>query len=203
MELYKGSAGISLIIFGLLLGANTHQQVSAGEAIFCFLGGPVRSSAGLHYISVMGLVLMITGFVLASLYYRKVAWIRLKLLLFIIGFTALYPLVTEELMFFLKWNARGADALEYITRESSCGYSDDQEEGKMDCTVKVNNYGKNAQLVSLSPEMIHEFEFKAETLTAPPHSQRTYEITFTAPGNESVSMTGFLEEPEFEIEVVQ
>ncbi|MFN2747843.1 hypothetical protein ACINLE_20505 [Bacillus sp. z60-18] len=164
MKLHKGSAGICLMVFGLLLCAKTHRQVSAGEAVLHFWGGPVQSSAGLHYVSLAGLLLMITGFALTSLYYREVAWIRLKLFLLIIGFTAVYPLLTEQLMFLLKWNASGRDTVEYIQQASSCEYDGDEEGGNMDCTVKLNNDGKETELVMLTPRIVDGFAFKAETV---------------------------------------
>lgn len=43
MKLHKGSVGIGLIVFGLLFGANTHQEFPAGEAIIRMFGGPARS----------------------------------------------------------------------------------------------------------------------------------------------------------------
>lgn len=203
MKLHKGSVGIGLIVFGLLFGANTHQEFPAGETIIRMFGGPVRSHGGLYYAAVAGIFLVIAGFVLASLHYRKTPWIRFKLFLFIMGLTALYPLVTEQLMVFLKWNATGPDAVEYISRESTCSYDGDEDGGEMNCTVKVNNYGANTERVSLSPGNVYEFHFKPETLEAPPHSQKTYDITFTAPGNEDAGMSGDIEAPEFVIEVLK
>ncbi|MCF7617034.1 hypothetical protein [Bacillus sonorensis] len=202
MKFHNGSAGIGLMVFGLLLSVNTHMQIPAGEAVVQAFGGDARTSSGLHVIALIGLLFIMAGFVMAWLYYRKIAWIRFKLFLFMMGFAALFPLVTEQSMFLLKWNASGAEAIEYIARESSCSYDGDEEEGNMDCTVKVNNYGTNTELVSLSPGMIDEFEYKAKTLKAPPHSQQTYEITFKAQGHDDVSMSGSFDEPEFQIEVL-
>ncbi|MDI3409862.1 hypothetical protein QKW52_03210 [Bacillus sonorensis] len=39
MKFHNGSAGIGLMVFGLLLSVNTHMQIPAGEAVVQAFGG--------------------------------------------------------------------------------------------------------------------------------------------------------------------
>ncbi|MFC1287444.1 hypothetical protein [Bacillus paralicheniformis] len=198
MKVHTGLVGIILIVLGLLMSAENHQSVSAADALSDFLGLPVR-----NLVVLICMLMLIIGFIMAWRHYDGVPWIRFKLFLFIIGISVFYPLVTEQLMLFQKWNAQGDDAVEYMTRGSSCSYQNDMEEGSMDCEVKVNNYGKKTERIQLTPDITSEFNFQPEELELSPHSQETYSITFTAPGNEDVDESGMEEEPRIKIKVLK
>ncbi|WP_252607342.1 hypothetical protein [Bacillus paralicheniformis] len=198
MKVHTGLAGIILIVLGLLISAENHQSVSAADALLGFFGLPVR-----NLVVLICMLMLIIGFIMAWRHYDGVPWIRFKLFLFIIGISVFYPLVTEQLMLFQKWNAQGDDAVEYMTRGSTCSYQGDMEEGSMDCEVKVNNYGKNTERVQLTPDMGNEFDFQPEELELSPHSQEMYSVTFTAPGNEDVYESGMEEEPRIKIKVLK
>ncbi|MSO00539.1 hypothetical protein BHT95_18720 [Bacillus paralicheniformis] len=198
MKVHTGLAGIILIVLGLLISAENHQSVSAADALLGFFGLPVR-----NLVVLICMLMLIIGFIMAWRHYDGVPWIRFKLFLFIIGISVFYPLVTEQLMLFQKWNAQGDDAVEYMTRGSTCSYEGDMEEGSMDCEVKVNNYGKNTERVQLTPDMGNEFDFQPEELELSPHSQEMYSVTFTAPGNEDVYESGMEEEPRIKIKVLK
>ncbi|MCY8266177.1 hypothetical protein MOD14_00380 [Bacillus haynesii] len=195
MKLHTGLVGIILIVLGLLVSAENHQSVSVADAL---LSQSARSIVVLFCV-----LMLIAGFIMAWRHYYGVPWIRFKLFLFIIGISVFYPLVTEQLMLFQKWNAQGDDAVEYMTRGSTCSYQGNMEEGSMDCEVKVNNYGKNTERVQLIPDMVNEFDFQPEELELSPHSQETYSVTFKAPGNEDAFASGIEEEPKLKIEVVK
>lgn len=195
MKLHTGLVGIILIVLGLLVSAENHQSVSVADAL---LSQSARSIVVLFCV-----LMLIAGFIMAWRHYYGVPWIRFKLFLFIIGISVFYPLVTEQLMLFQKWNAQGDDAVEYMTRGSTCSYQGNMEEGSMDCEVKVNNYGKNTERVQLTPDMVNEFDFQPEELELSPHSQETYSVTFKAPGNEDAFASGIEEEPKLKIEVVK
>ena len=195
MKLHTGLVGIILIVLGLLVSAENHQSVSVADAL---LSQSARSIVVLFCV-----LMLIAGFIMAWRHYYGVPWIRFKLFLFIIGISVFYPLVTEQLMLFQKWNAQGDDAVEYMTRGSTCSYQGNMEEGSMDCEVKVNNYGKNTERVQLIPDMVNEFDFQPEELELSPHSQETYSVTFKAPGNEDAFASGIEEEPKLQIEVVK
>ncbi|MCY7780310.1 hypothetical protein P9D36_20655 [Bacillus haynesii] len=195
MKVHTGLVGIILIVLGLLISAENHQSVSVADALL--------SQSARSIMVLICMLMLIAGFIMAWRYYYGVPWIRFKLFLFIIGISVFYPLVTEQLMLLQKWNAQGDDAVEYIKKGSSCSYQGDMEDGSMDCEVKVNNYGKNTERVQLTPEMINEFDFQPEELELPPHSQETYSVTFTAPGNEDAFASGIEEEPKLKIEVLK
>ncbi|TWM25941.1 hypothetical protein CHCC14821_1200 [Bacillus paralicheniformis] len=198
MKVHTGLAGIIMIVIGLLISAENHQSVSAADALLGFFGLPVR-----NLVVLICMLMLIIGFIMAWRHYDGVPWIRFKLFLFIIGISVFYPLVTEQLMLFQKWNAQGDDAVEYMTRGSTCSYQGDMEEGSMDCEVKVNNYGKKTERVQLTPDMGNEFDFQPEELELSPHSQETYSVTFTAPGNKDVYESGMEEEPRIKIKVLK
>ncbi|MPQ26891.1 hypothetical protein [Bacillus paralicheniformis] len=198
MKVHTGLVGIILIVIGLLISAENHQSVSVADALSGFLGLPVR-----NLVVLICMLMLLIGFIMAWRHYYGVPWIRFKLFLFIIGISVFYPLVTEQLMLFQKWNAHGDDAVEYMKKGSTCSYQGDMEEGSMDCEVKVNNYGKNTERVQLTPDMVNEFDFQPEELELSPHSQETYNVTFTAPGNEDVHGSGMKEEPRIKIEVLK
>ncbi|MCY7846628.1 hypothetical protein MOD79_10150 [Bacillus haynesii] len=190
-----GLVGIILIVLGLLVSAENHQSVSVADALL--------SQSARSIVVLFCMLMLIAGFIMAWRNYYGVPWIRFKLFLFIIGISVFYPLVTEQLMLFQKWNAQGDDAVEYMTRGSTCSYQGNMEEGSMDCEVKVNNYGKNTERVQLTPDMVNEFDFQPEELELSPHSQETYSVTFKAPGNEDAFASGIEEEPKLQIEVVK
>ena len=195
MKLHTGLVGIILIVLGLLVSAENHQSVSVADALL--------SQSARSIVVLICMLMLIAGFIMAWRNYYGVPWIRFKLFLFIIGISVFYPLVTEQLMLFQKWNAQGDDAVEYMTRGSTCSYQGNMEEGSMDCEVKVNNYGKNTERVQLTPDMVNEFDFQPEELELSPHSQETYSVTFKAPGNEDAFASGIEEEPKLQIEVVK
>ncbi|MCY7797825.1 hypothetical protein [Bacillus haynesii] len=195
MKLHTGLVGIILIVLGLLVSAENHQSVSVADALL--------SQSARSIVVLICMLMLIAGFIMAWRHYYGVPWIRFKLFLFIIGISVFYPLVTEQLMLFQKWNAQGDDAVEYMTRGSTCSYQGNMEEGSMDCEVKVNNYGKNTERVQLTPDMVNEFDFQPEELELSPHSQETYSVTFKAPGNEDAFASGIEEEPKLQIEVVK
>ncbi|MCY8581086.1 hypothetical protein MOE23_12640 [Bacillus haynesii] len=195
MKLHTGLVGIILIVLGLLVSAENHQSVSVADALL--------SQSARSIVVLFCMLMLIAGFIMAWRHYYGVPWIRFKLFLFIIGISVFYPLVTEQLMLFQKWNAQGDDAVEYMTRGSTCSYQGNMEEGSMDCEVKVNNYGKNTERVQLTPDMVNEFDFQPEELELSPHSQETYSVTFKAPGNEDAFASGIEEEPKLKIEVVK
>ncbi|MBU8685218.1 hypothetical protein CHCC20375_2633 [Bacillus licheniformis] len=195
MKLHTGLVGIILIVLGLLVSAENHQSVSVADALL--------SQSARSIVVLFCMLMLIAGFIMAWRHYYGVPWIRFKLFLFIIGISVFYPLVTEQLMLFQKWNAQGDDAVEYMTRGSTCSYQGNMEEGSMDCEVKVNNYGKNTERVQLTPDMVNEFDFQPEELELSPHSQETYSVTFKAPGNEDAFASGIEEEPKLQIEVVK
>ncbi|MCY7838322.1 hypothetical protein MOB49_21615 [Bacillus haynesii] len=195
MKLHTGLVGIILIVLGLLVSAENHQSVSVADALL--------SQSARSIVVLFCMLMLIAGFIMAWRNYYGVPWIRFKLFLFIIGISVFYPLVTEQLMLFQKWNAQGDDAVEYMTRGSTCSYQGNMEEGSMDCEVKVNNYGKNTERVQLTPDMVNEFDFQPEELELSPHSQETYSVTFKAPGNEDAFASGIEEEPKLQIEVVK
>lgn len=195
MKLHTGLVGIILIVLGLLVSAENHQSVSVADALL--------SQSARSIVVLFCMLMLIAGFIMAWRHYYGVPWIRFKLFLFIIGISVFYPLVTEQLMLFQKWNAQGDDAVEYMTRGSTCSYQGNMEEGSMDCEVKVNNYGKNTERVQLTPDMVNEFDFQPEELELSPHSQETYSVTFKAPGNEDAFASGIEEEPKLKIEVVR
>lgn len=195
MKLHTGLVGIILIVLGLLVSAENHQSVSVADALL--------SQSARSIVVLFCMLMLIAGFIMAWRNYYGVPWIRFKLFLFIIGISVFYPLVTEQLMLFQKWNAQGDDAVEYMTRGSTCSYQGNMEEGSMDCEVKVNNYGKNTERVQLTPDMVNEFDFQPEELELSPHSQETYSVTFKAPGNEDAFASGIEEEPKLKIEVVK
>lgn len=195
MKLHTGLVGIILIVLGLLVSAENHQSVSVADALL--------SQSARSIVVLFCMLMLIAGFIMAWRHYYGVPWIRFKLFLFIIGISVFYPLVTEQLMLFQKWNAQGDDAVEYMTRGSTCSYQGNMEEGSMDCEVKVNNYGKNTERVQLTPDMVNEFDFQPEELELSPHSQEMYSVTFKAPGNEDAFASGIEEEPKLQIEVVK
>ncbi|MCY8737621.1 hypothetical protein MOD71_19120 [Bacillus haynesii] len=195
MKLHTGLVGIILIVLGLLVSAENHQSVSVADALL--------SQSARSIVVLFCMLMLIAGFIMAWRNYYGVPWIRFKLFLFIIGISVFYPLVTEQLMLFQKWNAQGDDAVEYMTRGSTCSYQGNMEEGSMDCEIKVNNYGKNTERVQLTPDMVNEFDFQPEELELSPHSQETYSVTFKAPGNEDAFASGIEEEPKLQIEVVK
>lgn len=195
MKLHTGLVGIILIVLGLLVSAENHQSVSVADALL--------SQSARSIVVLFCMLMLIAGFIMAWRHYYGVPWIRFKLFLFIIGISVFYPLVTEQLMLFQKWNAQGDDAVEYMSRGSTCSYQGNMEEGSMDCEVKVNNYGKNTERVQLTPDMVNEFDFQPEELELSPHSQETYSVTFKAPGNEDAFASGIEEEPKLKIEVVK
>ena len=195
MKLHTGLVGIILIVLGLLVSAENHQSVSVADALL--------SQSARSIVVLICMLMLIAGFIMAWRHYYGVPWIRFKLFLFIIGISVFYPLVTEQLMLFQKWNAQGDDAVEYMSRGSTCSYQGNMEEGSMDCEVKVNNYGKNTERVQLTPDMVNEFDFQPEELELSPHSQETYSVTFKAPGNEDAFASGIEEEPKLQIEVVK
>ncbi|MCY8652400.1 hypothetical protein [Bacillus haynesii] len=195
MKLHTGLVGIILIVLGLLVSAENHQSVSVADALL--------SQSARSIVVLICMLMLIAGFIMAWRHYYGVPWIRFKLFLFIIGISVFYPLVTEQLMLFQKWNAQGDDAVEYMSRGSTCSYQGNMEEGSMDCEVKVKNYGKNTERVQLTPDMVNEFDFQPEELELSPHSQETYSVTFKAPGNEDAFASGIEEEPKLKIEVVK
>ncbi|WP_420954621.1 hypothetical protein [Bacillus haynesii] len=195
MKLHTGLVGIILIVLGLLVSAENHQSMSVADALL--------SQSARSIVVLICMLMLIAGFIMACRHYYGVPWIRFKLFLFIIGISVFYPLVTEQLMLFQKWNAQGDDAVEYMSRGSTCSYQGNMEEGSMDCEVKVNNYGKNTERVQLTPDMVNEFDFQPEELELSPHSQETYSVTFKAPGNEDAFASGIEEEPKLKIEVVK
>ncbi|MEC1507198.1 hypothetical protein P9D42_16275 [Bacillus haynesii] len=195
MKLHTGLVGIILIVLGLLVSAENHQSVSVADALL--------SQSARSIVVLICMLMLIAGFIMAWRHYYGVPWIRFKLFLFIIGISVFYPLVTEQLMLFQKWNAQGDDAVEYMSRGSTCSYQGNMEEGSMDCEVKVNNYGKNTERVQLTPDMVNEFDFQPEELELSPYSQETYSVTFKAPGNEDAFASGIEEEPKLKIEVVK
>ncbi|MCY8048565.1 hypothetical protein [Bacillus haynesii] len=198
MKVHTGLAGIIMIVIGLLISAENHQGVSVADALSGFFKLPVR-----NLVVLICMLMIIAGFIMAWRHYYGVPWIRFKLFLFIIGISVFYPLVTEQLMLFQKWNTQGDDAVEYMIRGSTCSYQGDMEEGSMDCEVKVNNYGKKTERIQLTPDMVNEFDFQPEELELSPHSQETYSVTFTASGNEDAFASGIEEEPKLKIEVVK
>ncbi|KAA0835399.1 hypothetical protein KM911_20215 [Bacillus paralicheniformis] len=198
MKVHTGLVGIFLIVLGLLISAENHQSVSAADALSDFFRLPVR-----NLVVLICMLMLIIGFIMAWRHYYEVPWIRFKLFLFIIGISVFYPLVTEQLMLFQKWNAQGDDAVEYMKKRSTCSYQSDMEEGNMDCEVKVNNYGKKTERIQLIPDITSEFDFQPEELELSPHSQETYSVTFKAPGNEDVYESGIEEEPRMKVEVVK
>lgn len=198
MKVHTGLAGIIMIVIGLLISAENHQGASVADALSGFLKLPIR-----NLVVLICMFMIIAGFIMAWRHYYGVPWIRFKLFLFIIGISVFYPLVTEQLMFFQKWNAQGDSAVEYMKRGSACAYQGDMEAGSMDCEVKVNNYGKKTERVQLTPDIINEFDFQPEELELSPHSQETYSVTFTAPGNEDAFASGIEEEPRLKIKVVK
>ncbi|MCY8352236.1 hypothetical protein MOC99_20780 [Bacillus haynesii] len=198
MKVHTGLVGIILIVLGLLISTDNHQSVSVADALSGFFKLPVR-----NLVVLICMLMIIAGFIMAWRHYYGVPWIRFKLFLFIIGISVFYPLVTEQLMLFQKWNTQGDDAVEYMKSGSTCSYQGDMEEGSMDCEVKVNNYGKNTERIRLSPDMMSEFDFQPEELELSPHSQETYSVTFTASGNEDAFASGIEEEPKLKIEVVE
>ncbi|MCY7772444.1 hypothetical protein MOB66_16180 [Bacillus haynesii] len=198
MKVHTGLAGIILIVLGLLISTDNHQSVSVADALSGFLKLPVR-----NLMVLICVLVIIAGFIMAWRHYYGVPWIRFKLFLFIIGISVFYPLVTEQLMLFQKWNTQGDDAVEYMKRGSTCSYQGDMEEGSMGCEVKVNNYGKKTERIQLTPDMVNEFDFQPEELELSPHSQETYSVTFTASGNEDAFASGIEEEPKLKIEVVK
>ncbi|MPQ27445.1 hypothetical protein [Bacillus paralicheniformis] len=172
MGRYKGVLGIGLLIIGLILGVNYHQNVSAGDVIFRSLGLPYWSNSenhsGLQYSALLGITLVIVGFFLAAVHFRTISYFKLKLLLFVV----VYPFFTEQSLFLLKWNTSGPQAVAYIKQGSSCNYDTSEDALNVECTVKLNNYGKNTERVALSPKIedIEGIELASEEITMPPHS---------------------------------
>lgn len=205
MKKFKGLIGIGLIIFGLIFGINTYQHQAAGDTILRFLGLPAWSnnaeSTGLHYSAILALIIVVAGFILAVSHYKEVPRIRLKLVLGSIAIAVLYPLFTEQSMFILKSNAKGLEAVEYIKNKSTCEYETMDDQLIIDCSVKINNYGKNTEDVYVYPSNDGGSDLKPEKLSLPPHSQNMYHISFHVPVDEGETLMG--EDGEPEINVVQ
>ncbi|WP_105980393.1 hypothetical protein [Bacillus paralicheniformis] len=205
MKRFKGVIGIGLIIFGLIFGINTYQHQAAGDTILRFLGLPAWSnnaeSTGLHYSAILALIIVVAGFILAVSHYKEVPRIKLKLVLGSIAIAVLYPLFTEQSMFILKANAKGLEAVEYIKNKSICEYETMDDKLNIDCSVKINNYGKNTEDVYVYPSNDGRSDLKPEKLSLPPHSQNVYHISFYVSVDEGEAFIG--EDGEPDIIIVQ
>ncbi|KRT87146.1 MULTISPECIES: hypothetical protein [Bacillus] len=207
MKRYKGIIGIGLVVIGLIFGVNHYQNQSAGDMILRFIGLPAWSyddSSGLHYSVIGAFIMTITGFLLTASHYSKITHIKLKLILFGALFAVLYPFATEQAMFIVKRNTTGLEAVEYIKNKSTCEYETMDDQLNMDCSIKVNNYGKNAERIYVYPNSNNDrSEFKPEKLSLPPHSQNVYNISFTTSMDEDGSLFGETDIPDIQINVLQ
>ncbi|MED2999347.1 hypothetical protein P4265_09345 [Bacillus velezensis] len=107
-------------------------------------------------------------------------------------------------MFLIKRNATGSEAVEYIKNKSSCNYKTMDDQLNMDCSVKVNNYGKNTELIFIYPNNNDDGPgFKPKKLSVPPHSQKIYSINYTAAADVDYSFMSETDSPNIKIDVVR
>lgn len=156
----KGIAFLLLTLFSLVFTLNHHLGYSLADSFLIKLGIPTWSNEygtgiNFHYTILIGLPLFWIGYKYSRFYLNNIYPVFMRRLIFIcIAFIFVYPAVTDKMMYLIKFNATGVDAVTYYQRESKCTFHSNPETlGNMSCNLILVNYSGKSMVISVKPNI--------------------------------------------------
>ncbi|OPH60349.1 hypothetical protein BC351_17785 [Paenibacillus ferrarius] len=159
-QVIKGFAFLLLILFSLVFTLNHHLGYSLADSCLIKLGIPTWSNEyepgiNIHYTMFIGLPLFLIGYKYSRFYLNNVYPSFMRRLIFIvIAFIFVYPTVTDKMMYLIKFNSSGLDAITYYQKKSKCTFHSNPETlGSMSCNLTLVNYSGKSMVISVIPNI--------------------------------------------------
>ncbi|AWP30170.1 hypothetical protein B9D94_27705 [Paenibacillus sp. Cedars] len=202
---------ISAIIVGLLFISNHHLGYSFGDDLFRWAGIPPWTQQGVygfHLPVIAGLILLMVGIPWVSRMYRpRYPKIMGRVLIGCVAWIVLFPFVSEQVMYLVKYNASGISSVSYSKKDSKCDYRTRNETILADCQIHIYSYGNESQVAvrPLSSEIGGKMvEFERKVVAVRPRDKTKVSETFegsVAQPDSPMSMSGGAREPGIELTV--
>lgn len=200
---------ISAVVLGILLLVVNHMGRSVGDDLFRWIGiSPwiQEGRYGFHLPVILGFTFLIIGTIgVANIYRPRYPKIMSRLLLGYIAFIFIFPFITEQLFFLIKYNSTGVSSVAFSKKDSECRYTTEENSVKVKAVCKINiyNYGKQKQatiLPALDPEF-SPIQFEPKLVSLIPRSQEIKNEVFYGEAMDGSTSEGLVKEIGLEIEV--
>lgn len=184
-----------VILLGLFILTGNHVGRSLGDAIFDTLGISPWSRGdrtGFHYPVLLGLLLLIVGFVGTVRHYQlRFPRIRSRIIIGCLLFIFLYPQVAESATFLLLRNADGFRSIHYVKEDSHCSFESEGDKVTATCSFTIYNYG-NVDELTITPILsyINGIRWEARTLSIRPHERSSLGALFEGTLSEVTGIRG-------------
>lgn len=203
----KGHYSLIAIILALLLVSQNHLKHSFGDSIFKSIGlSPWTNgeSSGLHLPVIIGIILLIIGFIGAGRYYRsKYPKITSRLVIGCIVFFLVFPFITEGVMFLVKYNSKGMDSIDISS--GKCSFKSVENSVTADCSFTLFNYGEVDKIAinPILPNYLDDVDIEFEKIVIPldKHRRMTFGFPFKGMQRKGSGFTGSAQEVSFEVVV--
>ncbi|WP_339315257.1 hypothetical protein [Paenibacillus sp. FSL R10-2734] len=193
MTRIKGWLYILFLLFSLIFVGITHQGTIVGDYLFRMIGIPPWSEAatnqGLHYSVIFGIIMLIVSGNLTIKYFKQryKKYVGRSVILYCIIFIYLYPILTEQLYYLVNVKNEGVKVVDFLEKDSDCMYGTQEDIVKIQCTIRLINYGGQNETVKIRPifreygnsQGIWSFvKIQPQEITLLPRSNIKYNIQF-------------------------
>lgn len=199
---------ISAVVFGLLLLSIHHLGYSFGDDLFRWAGIPpwtdIGSKTGLHLPVVAAIVLLIFGIRgIVRIYQPVYPKILSRTLLTCAAFIFIFPFLSAQTLYLLKYNSTGISSVDYSTKDSRCSYQSEGKKVKAMCSLNIYNYGKEER-INIRPLDIDSYTpvvYEPQSVSVSPRSQTLLGTVFYGELQEGSGVQGWSSAIGVEIEV--
>ncbi|GIP33307.1 hypothetical protein [Paenibacillus sp. J2TS4] len=216
MRKYKGRAYVTLTLLAIFFLSPHYYGISVGDYLIQKIGVPpwikLSETSRLHLSVLIGIIILIVGFICAVQYYKKTdPKITRKLLMACVIIALVTPLASEQLLYLFNSRAAGIHSVHYVKENSRCQYHSDVGGLQLDCSLMIVNFSGKQQRITVKPnwdsfpdslwyssrELGEKGE--AEELFLGPRSKMVHTVQYCAPVGQGV-LWGSIEAPDMIIE---
>lgn len=208
----KGYSYIILMIAALIFISHDHMERSFGDRLFNAIGISPWTGAnetGFHLSTILGFVLLFIGFTGAVRHIRpRYQKITSRLVLGCIAFILAFPLVTEGVMYVVKYNSHDVSSVDIS--KGTCNVRSEVSNLTLECSFDIYNYGRVETIAItplLPPSSIDpaDYQFKRHTLTFSPNARKgkmSTGMVFNGSLKGDLGVSGTIQDVEMEFEVI-
>ncbi|WP_338543033.1 hypothetical protein [Paenibacillus tundrae] len=169
MSRAKLTFSIIFLLFSIIFTFNHHLGFSVGDTILSKVGLLPYTTTyvrGVHITLFIGLGMLVCSyFITRKLLGSSFPRLASKLWLMVLVIVLSYSFITDKVMYVVKWNATGTNAVSYVQNQSSCMYDVvDDGDTLASCYLIIKNYSGQLVVAMVKPDLARSYRNQDDPL---------------------------------------